>query len=113
MGVTEGHRIALCDNAPENGLRPSVACLFRTVAQVYGPRAAGVLLTGMGRDGADELKTMKAQGAVTIAQDEESSVVYGMPGEAVKIGAAAHVLPPEGIAAMLTDFGNNRKGGHQ
>ncbi len=111
MGVSEGHRIQLLDHDPENGLRPSVACLFRTVAQVYGPHAAGVLLTGMGRDGADELKTMKARGAVTIAQDEESSIVYGMPGEAVKIGAAAHVLSPEGIAAMLADLGRRREGG--
>jgi len=78
-----------------------VAYLFRTVAQVLGPRAVGVLLTGMGRDGAEGLKLMKDAGAVTIAQDEASSVVHGMPGEAIKLGGASYVLPPERIAAML------------
>ena len=104
MGVASGLRIVLSDQAPENGLRPSVAYLFRSVAQVSGPRAVGVLLTGMGRDGAEELKAMKAMGAITIAQDEASSVVHGMPGEAIKLGAAMYILPPEGIAAMLTSL---------
>jgi two-component system chemotaxis response regulator CheB len=102
MGIGIGPRIVLSDHAPENGLRPSVAHLFRSVAQVLGPAAVGVLLTGMGRDGANELKVMKEKGAITIAQDEESSVVHGMPGEAIKLGAATYVLPPAGIAAMLT-----------
>lgn len=101
MGVSGGPRIALSDQAPENGLRPSVNYLFRSVAQVLGPRAVGVLLTGMGRDGAEELKEMKNKGAVTIAQDEASSVVHGMPGEAIKLDAATYVLPPDGITAML------------
>ena len=107
MGVASGLRIVLSDQAPENGLRPSVAYLFRSVAQVSGPRAVGVLLTGMGRDGAEELKAMKAMGAITIAQDEASSVVHGMPGEAIKLGAAMYILPPEGIAAMLTSLVRN------
>jgi two-component system, chemotaxis family, protein-glutamate methylesterase/glutaminase len=101
MGVGSGLRIVLSDQAAENGLRPSVNYLFRSVAQVLGPRALGVLLTGMGRDGAVELKAMKDRGAVTIAQDEASSVVHGMPGEAIKLDAATYVLPPEGIAVML------------
>jgi two-component system chemotaxis response regulator CheB len=101
MGVGSGPRIVLSDHAPEYGLRPSVAYLFRTVAQILGPRAAGVLLTGMGRDGAKELRAMKDRGAITIAQDEESSVVHGMPGEAIKLDAATYVLPPEGIVATL------------
>ncbi|MDO8803948.1 MAG: chemotaxis-specific protein-glutamate methyltransferase CheB [Elusimicrobiota bacterium] len=101
MGVGSGPRILLSDQAPENGLRPSVNYLFHSVAQVLGPRAVGVLLTGMGRDGAEELKAMKDKGAVTIAQDADSSVVHGMPGEAIKLGAAKYILPPEGIAAML------------
>jgi two-component system chemotaxis response regulator CheB len=113
MGVASGPRIVLSNHPPENGLRPSVAYLFRSVAQVLGPSAVGVLLTGMGRDGADELKAMKDKGAITIAQDEESSVVHGMPGEAIKLGAATHVLPPEGIAAMLAALVKNRDGGHQ
>jgi two-component system, chemotaxis family, protein-glutamate methylesterase/glutaminase len=101
MGVGIGPRIVLSDHAPENGLRPSVAHLFRSVAQVLGPAAVGVLLTGMGRDGAQELKAMKDKGAITIAQDEESSVVHGMPAEAIKLDAATYVLPPEGIADFL------------
>jgi two-component system, chemotaxis family, protein-glutamate methylesterase/glutaminase len=113
MGVENGPRIVLSDHAPENGLRPSVAYLLRTVAQVFGPHAAGVLLTGMGRDGAEELKTMKEMGAITIAQDEESSVVHGMPGEAIKLGAALHILPPASIAAMLAGFNKKSNGVHQ
>ncbi len=104
MGVGRGARILLSDHAPENGLRPSVAYLFRSVAQVFGPRAVGILLTGMGRDGAEELKTMKDKGAITVAQDGASSAVHGMPGEAIKLGAAMHILPPEGIAALLASL---------
>ena len=63
--------------------------------------AVGVLLTGMGKDGAQELKEMKDAGAVTLAQNKESCVVFGMPGEAVKIGGASHILAPEEIAAWL------------
>ena len=100
--VSEGLILGLSDDPPESsGLRPSVAYLFRSVARAFGPRSVGVLLTGMGKDGAEELKAMRDGGAITIAQDEESSVVFGMPGEAVKLGAATCVLPPEGIAACL------------
>ncbi|MCJ7523796.1 MAG: chemotaxis-specific protein-glutamate methyltransferase CheB [Candidatus Aminicenantes bacterium] len=101
LGLEGGPRIALSSLAPENGLRPSVSYLFRSIAQVLGPAAVGVLLTGMGRDGAEELKVLKKMGAITIAQDENSSVVHGMPGEAIKLGAATYVLAPEGITAML------------
>jgi two-component system chemotaxis response regulator CheB len=104
MGIASGPRIVLSNQAPENGLRPAVGYLFRSVAQVMGAHAVGILLTGMGRDGAEELKVMKDRGALTIAQDEVSSIVHGMPGEAIKLGAATHVLPPESIAAMLTDL---------
>jgi two-component system chemotaxis response regulator CheB len=103
LGLESGLRIALSGLAPENGLRPSVSYLFRSIAQVLGPAAIGVLLTGMGKDGAEELKAMKEKGAMTIVQDEASSVVHGMPGEAIKLGAATYVLPPEGIVAMLAD----------
>jgi two-component system, chemotaxis family, protein-glutamate methylesterase/glutaminase len=102
MGVENGGRIILSSSGPENGLRPSVSWLFRSVREVFGKNAIGVLLTGMGKDGARELKRMKEQGAVTIAQDKESSVVYGMPGEAVTIDAAAYVLPPVRIAEFLS-----------
>lgn len=101
MGVERGPKIVLSDHELENGLRPSVAYLFRTTAQVFGSRAIGVILTGMGRDGAEELRMMKERGAITIAQDEESSVVHGMPGEAIKLNGATHILSPEGIITTL------------
>ncbi|WP_211251721.1 chemotaxis-specific protein-glutamate methyltransferase CheB [Andreprevotia chitinilytica] len=101
MRVCALETIALTNDPPEHGLRPSVSCLFRSVAEVYQGTAAGVLLTGMGRDGAQELLQMKETGAVTIAQDKESAVVFGMPGEAVKLGGANYVLAPDMIAAAL------------
>jgi two-component system chemotaxis response regulator CheB len=110
-GVDSGLRLILSNHASEHGSRPSVAYLFRTVAQVLGPRAVGVLLTGMGRDGAEGLKLMKDSGAVTIAQDEASSVVHGMPGEAIKLGGASYVLPPDRIAAMLLSLLSKPAGG--
>ncbi len=94
-------RAALVDAPPEHGFKPSVSCLFRSVAEQFGPQAIGVLLTGMGRDGAQELDAMRRAGALTIAQDKASAVVHGMPGEAVKLGAAVHVMAPETIALTL------------
>lgn len=84
-----------------NRHRPSVDVMFRSVAQNVGPSALGVLLTGMGDDGARGLKEMMEAGAGTIAQDEASSVVWGMPGSAVKIGAAMHVLPLQRIGSQV------------
>jgi two-component system, chemotaxis family, protein-glutamate methylesterase/glutaminase len=101
MKVSQRGRISLSTDEPVNGIRPSVSSLFRSVAEVFGPDAAGVLLTGMGRDGAVELKLMRDRGAVTIAQDIESSAIYGMPGEAAKIGAAKYSLAPKKIAEIL------------
>jgi two-component system chemotaxis response regulator CheB len=92
---------ALSDEPPVNRHRPSVDVLFESVAAAVGPNAIGVLLTGMGADGADGLAAMRAQGAHTIAQDRETSVVWGMPGEAVKRDAASEVLALDKIAARL------------
>ncbi len=108
LGLAANGQIALSKQEPENGLRPSVSYLFRSVAKVCGANAVGVLLTGMGRDGADELKVLKESGAVTIAQDEESSVVHGMPGEAIKLGAAGYVLAPDKIPAVLAGLASKR-----
>ena len=110
MGIVPGPRIKLSNLPPENSLCPSVDFLFRSVAEVMGSNAVGVLLTGMGKDGAKELKTMKDKGATTIVQDEASCVVFGMPGEAVKIGAADQVLPPEKIAEFITNIFNTKNG---
>jgi two-component system chemotaxis response regulator CheB len=105
MGVRLGNRILLSKDEKERGMRPSVSYLFGSVARVFGANAVGILLSGMGKDGAEELKRLRDAGAVTIAQDEESSVVHGMPGEAIQIGAARHVLPPEAIATILATIG--------
>ena len=108
MKVERGGKIVLTQDEPENGLRPAVSCLFRSVAEVYGHDAVAVLLTGMGRDGADALRLLKEKGSVTIAQDMASSVVHGMPGEAIKLDAAMMVLPPEKIGAVLVNLANHR-----
>ncbi|MBD3315380.1 MAG: response regulator [Chitinivibrionales bacterium] len=104
LGVGNDGRIMLADTPPENGLRPSVSYLFRSVLNVYGAGAIGILLTGMGGDGAVELKSIRTAGGITIAQDRESSAVYGMPGEAVARDAAMYILNPERIADVLPDF---------
>jgi two-component system, chemotaxis family, protein-glutamate methylesterase/glutaminase len=98
-------RLWLSDAPPRHSCRPSVDVLFESVADEYGRAAAGCLLTGMGRDGATGLLRMRARGAVTFAQDEASSIVYGMPREAALLGAAAYILPPAKIAARLVELG--------
>jgi two-component system chemotaxis response regulator CheB len=106
MGIGASGRILLTQEEPEDGLRPAVSYLFRSLAEVCGPNALGVLLTGMGKDGAAELKLMRDKGAITIAQDRESSVVYGMPGAAIALGGATHVLPPDRISGALLTLVN-------
>jgi two-component system, chemotaxis family, protein-glutamate methylesterase/glutaminase len=99
---TGGKMQAWLDQAEAvNRHRPSVDVLFRSVARTVGSRASGVLLTGMGRDGADGLGEMKEAGCVTFAQDRASSVVYGMPKAAIEAGYADHVGPVEMLAARL------------
>ncbi|MDE2366310.1 MAG: chemotaxis-specific protein-glutamate methyltransferase CheB [Betaproteobacteria bacterium] len=109
MKVEREGKIALTKHSPEHGLRPSISYLFRAVAEVYGADAVAGLLTGMGRDGASELRLLKEHGAVTFAQDKDSSVVHGMPGEAIKLQAATLILPLEKIAAALTNLVNHRE----
>jgi two-component system, chemotaxis family, protein-glutamate methylesterase/glutaminase len=94
----------LSDLPPRHSCRPSVDVLFESVAAEYGAAATGVLLTGMGRDGADGLLRMRARGSITFAQDEASCVVYGMPREAALLGAAAYILPPARIAARVAEL---------
>jgi two-component system chemotaxis response regulator CheB len=101
LGTDTSGRLLLARDAPEAGLRPAVSYLFRSLESTCGPNAIGVLLTGMGKDGAAELKRMRDRGAYTIAQDRDTSVVFGMPGEAIARDAAAIVLPADKIADAL------------
>ena len=93
----------LDEGPPVNRHRPSVDVLFRSVAQQAGSNAVGVLLTGMGKDGALGLKEIREAGGATLVQDEATSVVWGMPGEAVEIGAADEVLPLSRLAARALE----------
>jgi len=111
MGVSGNGHIHLTREAAENGLRPAVSYLFRSLAEVCGRNALGVLLSGMGKDGAAELKLMKDKGGITIAQDRESSIVHGMPGEAIELGGATHVLAANNIADTLITLVNHRHPG--
>jgi len=94
-------RFIYSEGAGEAGHCPSVTVTFKSVANFYGSGAAGVLLTGMGRDGADGMLAIAQAGGLTIAQDRESSVVFGMPKEAIALGAAQYVLPVSAIAPLL------------
>jgi two-component system chemotaxis response regulator CheB len=94
-------KVRLSDGPPRHSCRPSVDVLFESAAAEYGASAAGCLLTGMGRDGAEGLLRMRSRGAVTYAQDEASSTVYGMPRAAALLDAAAFILPPAQIAARI------------
>jgi two-component system chemotaxis response regulator CheB len=109
MGVEKSGKIILADEAVEQGARPSVSYLFRSAAAAFGRNAIGILLTGMGRDGAEGMRVLKEQGALTIAQNRESSVIYGMPAAAVELHAAQFVLSPEQIVATLTRIMNGER----
>lgn len=107
LGIGSGGTLALAREQPESGVRPAVSYLFRSLATTCGSHAIGVLLTGMGKDGAAELKQMRDRGAVTIAQDRQSSIVHGMPGEAIELGAATLILPADRIAnALIAQLGH-------
>jgi two-component system chemotaxis response regulator CheB len=99
--TAQGYTCRVIDTAPHNYHRPSVDLLFRSLARAAGAEAIGVLLTGMGSDGAEGLKELRGAGAHTVAQDERSSVVWGMPGAAVQNGAAEAVKPLEDIASTI------------
>jgi two-component system, chemotaxis family, protein-glutamate methylesterase/glutaminase len=104
------YRCRLSDGPPVNRHRPSVDLLFGSVAEQLGPAGIGVILTGMGADGARGLRQVRNRGGLTIAQDEASSVVWGMPGAAVALGAVERVLPIEQIAAALLGSGEPSAG---
>jgi two-component system chemotaxis response regulator CheB len=100
--VVRDGMLRLTSDPERHSCRPSVDVLFESVAAEYGSAAAACLLTGMGRDGAAGLALIRSGGGLTIAQDEATSVVYGMPREAVRLGAVEHVLPLERIGPTLS-----------
>jgi two-component system, chemotaxis family, protein-glutamate methylesterase/glutaminase len=106
LGVSRGGRVALSEDSPTRGHRPSATHLFRSVTQAFGAGAVGVVLTGMGDDGAAGLRSLKEAGGVVVAQDEASSVVYGMPREAAVLGIVDHVIPLDLIGPTLTHLSN-------
>ena len=97
-----GYRVELLEGPPVCRHRPSVEVLFRSAAQAAGPFATGVIMTGMGDDGAGGLLEMREAGALTIAQNEATCIVFGMPREAIRRGAAKFVTPLDSIAATIT-----------
>jgi two-component system chemotaxis response regulator CheB len=109
MSVTSKGRIKLKKCETNNGFCPSVASLFSSVAKEYGNKAMGILLTGMGSDGAKELKLLRDTGALTIAQSKKSALIFGMPGVAVQLGAAKHILSAEEIGILLFEIETNYK----
>lgn len=101
--VVHRGKLRLTSDPERNSCRPSVDALFESLAKELGGQTVGCLLTGMGRDGAAGLLALRQSGALTIAQDEASSVVFGMPREAIQIGAADRILPLNQIATALAD----------
>ena len=106
-GVTPDRQIFLSANTQATELVPSVDFLFLSAAEVFGSKVIGILLTGMGSDGIDGLKLLKEKGAMTIAQNEETSLAFGMPGRAIESGAVQYILTPEQIVHALLDIGNS------
>jgi two-component system chemotaxis response regulator CheB len=105
------YRCKLDNGSPVNRHKPSVDVLFRSVAENCGGNAIGLMLTGMGKDGAQGMKEMLEAGAATIAQDENTSVVWGMPGAAWNIGAVQSLHPLQQIAAQLMKLVRERSAG--
>ncbi|MBL7958773.1 chemotaxis-specific protein-glutamate methyltransferase CheB [bacterium] len=99
--IDPGKVVRLSKSMPINGLRPCATLMMETAAKVYGGATIGVILTGMGRDGADGMKAIKDAGGLTIAQSPETCVVFGMPKEAIELGVVDKILPIERIANDL------------
>lgn len=101
LKVNSQGQFICADSPPVGGHRPAVDVTFKSVAQVYGRKAIAILLTGMGKDGAAGIQMIQQAGGLTIAQDEETSVIFGMPQEAISLGGIKHILPLQEIAPFL------------
>jgi two-component system chemotaxis response regulator CheB len=111
LALTGRHFLRLLDAPPVVGFRPSGTTLFESVAHAFGREALGIILTGMGEDGVAGLRVLRERGGSCIAQDRESSVVWGMPGAAVAAGLANDVRSLDGIVRLLNELGRARRGG--
>ena len=109
LTVLPGSKILIDAGAPVRGFRPSIDVTFGSIARIYGSRACGVLLTGMGADGAGGLLAIRDAGGTTLVQDEATCAVFGMPRAAIELGAAQHVLPPSGVARHLLSLQGLRR----
>lgn len=103
LGVSDKSTIRVTDAPPVHGFRPSGTYLFESIAEAFGPDAVAVVLTGMGSDGVEGLRSIRRAGGTIIAQDEQSSVVYGMPAAAVAAGLVDRLLPLDSIPAEIVD----------
>ncbi|MCP4578874.1 MAG: hypothetical protein GY846_21565 [Deltaproteobacteria bacterium] len=104
LTVGENHRIKLVDAPPVGGHRPSGNILLESIGECYGRRALGIILTGMGHDGAEGMAALKTAGGKTIAQDQNTSIIFGMPKSAINLGAVDLVLPLSKIASAIVRF---------
>lgn len=106
MGIKPELSVTLDSDAPkEHSLKPAISYTFRSLARYYGARAVGIILTGMGSDGAVEMKWMSDAGAITIAQDEKSCAVFGMPAAAIELGGVTGIMHPAEISDFIIQLG--------
>jgi two-component system chemotaxis response regulator CheB len=110
QGPAQAPRLALSEEAPLWGVRPAADLLFQSVAALYGARALGVVMTGMGRDGSDGLLAVRAAGGAALVQDVESSVIPGMPQAALRYAGADAEVPLEELAAAIAAHLQPRRG---
>jgi len=103
LGLSSEGNVELSNQAPVDGFRPSATYLFRSVARLASSSAIAVMLTGMGRDGVEGLREIRSGGGLVLVQDEQSSVVFGMPAAAISAGCADHVLPLAAMAPRLME----------
>jgi len=109
--MPRGEMVVLSDTPPINGHRPSADVLFHSVAQEFGLTSVGIIMTGMGEDGAEGIGAIKASGGMTIAQSEDTCVVSGMPRAAIQKGYIQKILPLDGLAAhLINHYGSDRGG---